>query len=160
VALVRASAELAADWSVMLAHQLRLLPPIEQFLDRLPDALQWIDGIATSTPQLSPIPVQPGEQVFRPRGSYYWQSPVALESVRFAGTNRLLIEFDYRDAKGDPSHRVVEPYSFRLKGTGNRLLYAWDLGASDIRSFNTRSMSGLQVTGRSFIPRYLVEFVG
>jgi predicted nucleotidyltransferase component of viral defense system len=156
----RGSAELAADWSVMLAHQLRQLPPIEQFLDRLPDALSWLDrAVAVSTP-IAALPLKPGEEIFRPRGSFFWQSSVPLESVRFAGTNRLLIEFDYRDETGKRSHRLVEPYSFRVKGTGNRLLYAWDLSRSDIRAFNTLNISNLMVTDRTFTPRFRVEFVG
>jgi hypothetical protein len=157
----KASAELAADWSVMLAHQLRQLPPVEQFLQRLPEALSWIDRVAATQPPILPsVPLRSGEQVFRPRGSYFWQSPVPLEGIRFAGTNRLLVEFDYQDEQGKRSHRVIEPYSFRVPRTGNHLLYGWDVAKGEIRAFNTRNISGLVITGRPFVPRYLVELVG
>ncbi|MHB1844238.1 MAG: nucleotidyl transferase AbiEii/AbiGii toxin family protein [Deltaproteobacteria bacterium] len=156
----RGSAELAADWSVMLAHQLRQLPPIEQFLDRLPEALSWLDRVTPTPVPVASVPLKPGEEIFRPRGGFFWQSSVPLEGVRFAGTNRLLIEFDYRDEQGKLSHRLIEPYSFRVRGAGNRLLYGWDLSRSDIRAFNTRNISNLKVTDRPFAPRFSVEFVG
>jgi hypothetical protein len=89
------------------------------------------------------------------RGGHYWGGGQRLEQVRFAGANRLVIEFTYHGAR-----RRAEPYSFRRKGTGNLLLYAWEQGGRTIKSFNTAEMSDVSVTDLPFTPRYLVELTG
>ena len=36
-----------------------------------------------------------------------------VETIRFAAANRLLVEIDYRDRRGNRSIRAIEPYSLR-----------------------------------------------
>jgi len=65
----------------------------------------------------------------------------------------LMIEFRYKGRK-----RLVEPYSFRRKGTGNLLLYGWE--DPTIKAFITSDMHDVQVTDMAFTPRFRVEFLG
>ncbi|HEV8202311.1 MAG TPA: nucleotidyl transferase AbiEii/AbiGii toxin family protein [Candidatus Polarisedimenticolia bacterium] len=148
-------AELASEWANMLGHQLPALPHLGDLLARLPDLLAWVDAPGAVLPRtrLIPYPASPGETQIASAGIQYWGQRIPLESIRFAGANRLMIEFDYNGV-----HRVVEPYSLRRAGTGNVLLYAWELGSTHVKAFNTGKMENLITTNKSFSPRYQVEF--
>ena len=53
------------------------------------------------------------------RGATFGGTPnTGLEAIRFAGSNRLLVEFDYADKRGSVERRRVEPYSLRSSGDG------------------------------------------
>ncbi len=154
-ALVRAAEELRAAWTHMLGHQLPALPDLDGLLARLDEVLAWIDA---PPPEPAPLPVvatKAGETIFAPRGGHYWGGAQPLELIRFAGANRLKVAFVYN---GKP--RIVEPYSFRVKGTGNLLLYAWENGAWHIKAFNTDEMYDVKATNEPFVPRYAVELTG
>jgi predicted nucleotidyltransferase component of viral defense system len=153
--IVRSNEELRSEWENMLAHQLPVLPALDGILERLSNLLQWVEKPEAVPPArtLPPVPIPAGAVVFRPAGIRYWGGGSPLEAIRFAGANRLLIEFDYNGR-----HRVAEPYSLRTaETTGNLLLYAWESGATHIKAFNVANMSGVRATGTSFQPRYQVE---
>lgn len=156
---VRDDAELRSEWESMLGHQLPALPNLEDLLARLPALLAWIDAPGISLPQarLRAFQVAAGEERIPLAGIQYWGQGIPLENIRFAGANRLLIEFDYVGADR-VTHRIAEPYSLRRASTGNILLYAWEVGASNIKAFNTAMMRNVRTTNRSFEPRYFVEF--
>jgi predicted nucleotidyltransferase component of viral defense system len=156
--VVQASGELRSEWNNMLGHQLPALPAVDQILDRMPQLLAWLDEPTPSTEAVgrpAALPPKPQETLIAPRGGYYWGGGQRLEIVRFAGANRLMIEFTYNG-----KHRLVEPYSLRRRDTGNLLLYGWEQGATSIKTFNTANMRDVQTTNVPFIPRYLVEFTG
>ena len=156
---VNAAPELVSEWSNMLAHQLPALPPVEGFLSRLASALSWLirPSAAHPVPSIAePLPhvgVAATETVVAPAPSMVWRTPVPLETVRFAGANRLLIEFDYTNRR-----RTLEPYSLRRSSRGNLLLYGWELQSNQIKCFDVAKMAGLRTTSRNFTPRYAVEF--
>jgi hypothetical protein len=151
--LVRESAELKAEWVNMLAHQIPQLPPVDTMLDRLPAALVYLEAAAVVVPALGSAPVPAGLVLEAPAGAHFWGVGVPLEVVRFAGANRLLVEFTY-----DGKRRAVEPYSLRRAGTGNILLYGWEQGSTHIKAFNTSKMTDVRATGTPFVPRYQIEF--
>lgn len=103
---------------------------------------------------LRPITTGAGEVVVAPAGVTYWGT-AGLELVRFAGSNRLMVEFSYH---GKP--RTVEPYSLHRAGTGNLLLYAWETASSQIKAFKVAEMIGLRVSALTFVPRYAVDLTG
>jgi predicted nucleotidyltransferase component of viral defense system len=150
---IRASAELRSEWSNMLAHQLPALPPVESMLGRLPELLHWIEApVVLPGARLAAVPMEDGEQVVATPSAHFWGGGVPLEAVRFAGANRLLIEFTY-----DGRRRRVEPYSLRRASTGNLLLYAWEHGAGHIKAFNVVKIHDIQTTDVAFAPRYRIE---
>jgi predicted nucleotidyltransferase component of viral defense system len=155
IAAVRGSADLRADWDHMLAHQLPRLPMLDALLGRLDEILAWLDEPRPFPAGLEPVRLAAGQVRVAVRGGHYWGRGERLEQVRFAGANRLMIEFTY-----DGRRRLAEPYSFREKDTGNLLLYAWEQGETHIKSFNTDEMSDVSVTDLPFTPRYLVELTG
>ena len=159
VILVGGSAELAAEWSNMLAHQLPALPPLKDLLQRLPAVLNFL-APPTPTPvayrtQLQPAALGGGipDPAVIHRSSHYWGLGTPLDLLRFAGASRLLVEFNYHG-----KHRLVEPYALRRPKTGNLLLYAWELASTQIKAFKVQEMQGLRVSDRAFRPKYLVEF--
>ena len=76
----------------------------------------------------------------------------ALETIRFAGANRLLIRFTY-----NYKARTVEPYSLRRPATGNLLLYGWERESSQLKAFNLDKITDLSVTHELYTARYTVE---
>lgn len=154
IGVVSGDAELRSEWSNMLAHQLPALPNLDGFLAKLPTLLAWID--APSKPlaerRLPVVPSRPTETPIFAPGIRYWGSNSPLESIRFAATNRLLVEFEYHGA-----HRQVEPYSVRQAQTGNVLLYGWELAAGHIKAYKLDEISNARSTGAAFTPRYQVE---
>lgn len=152
VELVGSSEELKADWEAMLRHQLPELPPLETIRSRLVGLLEWLDGLAV-TPRggLSPAPGASGELVVA-RGIEFTGSGGAIETLRFAGANRLVVEFTYHGKQ-----RLVEPYSLRRPATGNLLLSGWEHEAGHMKSFKVLEMDALCATRTPFVPRYAVE---
>ena len=149
--LVRASAEIRGDWDAMLAHQLPQCPTIDSFLTELSAALSWLDEVVVGHP-LPMIIASAKEQILRPATPGISGHRTPLEVIRFAGANRVLVEFDYSG-----THRLVEPYSLRRAGTGNVLLYAWERASGQIKAFNVDKIFGLRATAQIFTPRYAIE---
>ena len=160
------------DWAQQLRHQLPILPPVEGFLEELPDAIAWWLEPARAAEPLEPIPAGRDEKkaprqrfpsVVSPgaRGSSARPAPglgaSAMERIRFGARNRLCVEVRY-----DGVNRIVEPYSLRFPGTGNTLLYVYELRregrpTGSIKALDVADIERADVTDRSFRPRYLVE---
>jgi hypothetical protein len=138
----------------MLAHQLPALPDLDALLGRLPVVLAWLDDDPARTvpDRLPPVPAAGPATRVRSVGIQYWGSSLPLEAIRFAGSNRLLIEFWYHG-----THRRVEPYSIRQAKTGNVLLYGWELAAGHIKAFKVDELSDVRTTSQSFSPRYDID---
>lgn len=150
---ISSAGELHSEWENMLGHQLPQLPPIESMLDRVDRLLEWVERqIELPARRLKAPPVRANQELVAPPGMTYWQAGVGLEAIRFAGVNRLMVEFSYNGRR-----RLVEPYSLRRSSTGNLLLYGWQQGATHIKAFNISKISNLKVTGSTFNPRYRIE---
>ncbi|MFA6604091.1 MAG: nucleotidyl transferase AbiEii/AbiGii toxin family protein [Patescibacteria group bacterium] len=153
------SEEIRTDWAAMLAHQLPILPNVEEFVRQIGPLLVWLDNPATALPEAS-LPAAPATKdvLVHPAGLQYWNVGVPLETIRFSGVNRLLVEFDYESSNSGYKHRIVEPYSLRQATTGNLLLYGWEKGATHIRAYIVPKIQNLKPTQTAFTPRFEVEF--
>ena len=153
VAVVEDAEEVAAEWANMLAHQLPQLPPMQGMLVRLADAILWVDPMPVAViGGPPPIPARATETIVAPGSAVLWRTEIPLESVRFAGSNRLLIQFVYGG-----KIRTLEPYSLRRSNRDNLLLYGWELESMQIKAFDVAKITQLSTTNRTFSPRYLVE---
>lgn len=153
VALAGEASELRSEWENMLAHQLPELPPLDTVLSRLEALLGWVDLEAPApAPALPSVAVEIGSEIVAPLGVTFWGGGSQIEVIRFAGANRLLVEFTYH-----ARNRVVEPYSLRRARTGNLLLYAWEQRAGHIKAFNVAEIRDALATRTPFNPRYVVE---
>jgi len=140
----------------MLAHQLPNLPEIDGTVARFASLIGWIDK-----PEFVPAEAALGAAVGASAretsiplsGIRYWGGGSPVERIRFAGANRLLLEFVYNG-----KHRLVEPYSLReATTTGNILMYAWELSSGHIKAFKIDEMVDVRTTNTAFTPRYRVE---
>lgn len=152
-----AKAELEAEWDNMLAHQLPVLPPFEQFWDELPAVFDWLHGVSEKAAKLPRQQSDPKDgaidEAWRPPPmSHAWHTATPLEFFRFAAANRLCVNLSYQGTR-----RLIEPYSLRRTRDGNLLLYAVKHQTGEARSYRVDRIQGAEVTKISFVPRYLIE---
>jgi len=146
--------ELETEWVNMLAHQVSVLPPFEQFWQVLPAVFGWLyqaieKVIATPIPTMGEIL----DTTWSPPAMVQaWNEPVPLELIRFAAANRLCVNLTYNG-----SQRLIEPYSLRRSRVGNLLLYAVKHNTGEIRSYRVDRIEGVDVTNTMFVPKYLIE---
>jgi predicted nucleotidyltransferase component of viral defense system len=153
VAATEKAADLRAAWGTMLAHQLPVLPPVNEFLDALEDVFAWLSG--EEAMQLGPMPASREEidaTWVMPPTLTRWPGGAPLEQIRFAGANQLLVELDYQG-----STRLIEPYALRHSKAGNLLLYAIKAQAGEVRAYRVDRIEGVRVTTAAFAPRYAIE---
>jgi predicted DNA-binding transcriptional regulator YafY len=140
----------------LLAIQLPNLPEIDGTVARFASLIGWIDKAEFVPAEASlgaAVRASAQETSIPLSGIRYWGGESPVERIRFAGANRLLLEFSYHG-----KHRLVEPYSLReARSTGNILLYAWELSSGHIKAFKIDEMGDARTTNTGFTPRYRVE---
>ncbi len=146
--------DLEADWEHMLAHQLPVLPPFQQFWDELSDVFDWLHQTKEKE-ILASVPAYGGaiDELWRPPPmSQAWHADVPLEIIRFAAANRLCVDLEYKN-----EHRLIEPYSLRKTREGNILLHAVRFEDGQPRSYRVDRIQGATATSVSFSPKYTIE---
>jgi predicted nucleotidyltransferase component of viral defense system len=150
--------EIETEWDNMLGHQLpKPLAPFEVFWNPLDDIFSWLAG----TLRQRPLPRAQDKTVDplweAPKAIASWRYGVPLETLRYAGSNRLKVEVDYRAERGRQGPRLVEPYSLRRTNDGNlRVFVVNDHGL--LRSYRVDRIAGIRATAIPFKPRFRVEF--
>jgi predicted nucleotidyltransferase component of viral defense system len=162
---------LAVDWTNALKHQLPVLPDVTEFLAALEGILDAFLGGRPATPVLQPVPAKAGESPVERvlltgrrfaslgRGAAVSTGAIGpvMDRVRFAARNRLLASVSYHGVT-----RLVEPYSLRLPGTRNLLLYVYEVqrGGSrggGIKAYKVAELGHVEATAAPFSARYVVE---
>ena len=154
-------AELEAEWANMLAHQLPVLPPFEQFWRELPKLFDWLEGV-TVREELPPIPVEATVEK-----ATAWIPPpvvwtsgigVPLEPIRFAAVNHLCVELVYQKETGEITTPIIEPYSLRRTRSGTLLLHALKIPTRESKAYRIDRIQKVTVTTKPFAPKYRIEF--
>lgn len=147
--------DLEADWEGMLAHQLPVLPPFQQFWNELAGVFDWLHR-TTEREVFAKVQAFGGGKIDEswkpPPMAQAWHSQVPLEIIRFAAANRLCVDLEYKN-----SHRLIEPYSLRRTQEGNILLYAVRHEDAQPRSYRVDRIQGATATNISFSPKYMIE---
>ena len=146
-------AELEAEWSNMLKHQLPKLPPFTSFIDELPDVFEWLYGYAPK--EKAPVyPVTADvDTTWQPPASVTaWEPQTSLEIIRFAAANHLCVDLVYAGKR-----RIIEPYSLRRTRDGNIILHAVRHENGRSRSYRMDRIQGADATDIPFAPRYAIE---
>ena len=148
-----AKIKLAAEWEDMLAHQLPVLPDLEQFWNEIPNVFRWLYGEAEK-PTFGVLAAdRPTDNSWQPPAMVFaWRAAVPLESVRFAAANRLCVNVRYQD-----SWRLIEPYSLRRSMDGNLLLCAVKHETGEPRTYRVDRIQGVEASKTPFTPRYQIE---
>lgn len=147
-------AELEADWTNMLSHQLPALPPLAPFLEELPVLFGWLEG-TVQFEELPPRQYGPDEDEnwSPPPTVWSWGAGIPLEAVRFAATNHLLVELTCQG-----SRRLIEPYSLRRSRAGRLLLHAERADNTGHRTYGIDQIQAVRATTTPFRPRKPIEF--
>jgi predicted nucleotidyltransferase component of viral defense system len=146
-------AELQAEWENMLAHQLPVLPPFDQFWNELPAAFAWLEETAEHiVPAAIAVSADTDVTWRAPAMASAWGYSVPLEAIRFAAANRLCVDLGY-----DGSHRVIEPYSLRRTKAGDIVLYAVRHDNGQPRAYRVDRIESAAATRTPFVPRYAIE---
>jgi predicted DNA-binding transcriptional regulator YafY len=75
-----------------------------------------------------------------------------------AGRQLKTILLDYTEKDGsNEGPREIEPYSFRTKG-GQEYFFGFDTHKGGIRSFLITSINSIEITEKTYEPRWPVEF--
>ena len=150
--------ELNNEWGNMLAHQLPMLPPLQQFWDELSLFFKWLYGVSEA-PQL---PVMSTREAIDtdwtvPDRPILWNLSAPIEKIRFAAANRLCVELTYEDETGSVNRRLVEPYSLRRTKEGHIQLFLVKHDTQETRGYRLDRIREVNVSRISFQPKFVVE---
>lgn len=157
--MYRHKVNLEAGWKDMLAHQLPALLPFESFWNALGEVFAWLERAAEPS-QPAALPIGGTDEIVRERSLIFQVGTLGqshVETLRFAAANRLVVNLDYRDQQGHRSTRAIEAYSLRRSQVGEILLMAIWADDGQPRSYRLDCILGIEVTQRTFLPRYLIE---
>lgn len=148
------------EWEQMLAHQLPVCPPFDEFWNELPAVFDWLTE-QTVVPALATIPsggvaIDAG---WRPPAMVQaWGAHAgSLETIRFAAANHLCVQLDYTKANGERTSPTIEPYSVRRTSAGDLLLYGVKADTGESRSYRLDRIRAATVTRQAFQPRFAIE---
>ena len=145
--------KLAAEWKDMLAHQLPVLPDLDQFWNEIPSVFRWLYGEAEKRTLGVLSADGPIDTFWQPPSMVYaWREAVPLESVRFAAANRLCVNLHYQN-----TWRLIEPYSLRRSLSGYLLLCAVKHETGESRTYRVDRIQGIEVSKTPFDPLYQIE---
>jgi predicted nucleotidyltransferase component of viral defense system len=150
--------EIEVEWENMLGHQLpRPLPPFAEFWNELDPFFDWLTG-EQQRPALGRAEFgRDLDSWVPPRAITSWRRGIPIETIRYAGANRLKVEIDYQAAEGRSGPRVVEPYSLRQTQDGNLVLFVVN-DRGQLRSYRVDRIVSVRATAIPFRPRFVVEF--
>lgn len=148
--------ELEQEWGNMLSHQLPHLPAVAEYWAAIEAMFRWLGGAREAT-----LPRAVGRERLDP----LWTAPRSmaswggrpLELIRYAGSNRLKVEIDYRAEQGRQGWRRVEPYSLRQTLDGHVVLFVVN-DRGELRSYRTDRIANVRVANESFVPSHAIEF--
>ncbi len=151
------------EWEQMLAHQLPVCPPFSDFWNALPQVFAWLESKA----EVVALPSIAGSIAATPEGvDETWHAPAMisrwgyaspLEAIRFAAVNRLLVELEYENERGERSTRAIEPYALRRTRQGDLLLYAVRSDTGSVRSYRVDRIRAARAQQQTFVARYAIE---
>ena len=148
------------EWEQMLAHQLPVCPPFNEFWQELPAVFDWLNTDVV-------VPTLPTIRFGREVVDSSWRLPAmvqawgaqagSLETIRFAAANYLCVQLQYTKENGERTTPIIEPYSVRRTSAGDLLLFGVKSGTGESRSYRLDRIGSATVTRQAFRPRYAVE---
>lgn len=150
------SNELNSGWANMLAHQLPILPPVDDFWQELPYVFDWLYGKNITLADHSIHQQLSDDDI-----DYSWQPPsmiqawhmnIPVELIRYAGANQLCLEIEYKNKM-----YLIEPYNLQKTLTGNIVLKAIEQNTNELKSFRLDWIQKLHVIKIPFNPQYTIS---
>jgi predicted DNA-binding transcriptional regulator YafY len=81
----------------------------------------------------------------------------SIDLVAAEARNNKTVIIDAFEKDGSRESREIEPYSLRPGKAGDRLMF-WCLKRDAMRSVLVHNIVEAAATGRTFVPRYPIEF--
>ncbi|MEO8133573.1 MAG: nucleotidyl transferase AbiEii/AbiGii toxin family protein [Betaproteobacteria bacterium] len=151
------------EWEQMLAHQLPICPPFDEFWQELPAVFDWLNE-RSAAPALAFVPASgfgraPMDDTWRlpPMVQAWGAGAGSMETIRFAAANHLCVQLDYTKESGERTAPTIEPYSVRRTSAGDLLLFGVKADTGESRSYRLDRIRSATVTRRAFRPRYAIE---
>lgn len=151
------------EWEQMLAHQLPVCPPFDEFWHELPSVFEWLNERA-SAPVQQPVPAGGFGRVtlddtwhLPPMVRAWGPHASSLETIRFAAANHLCVQLDYTKENGERTAPIIEPYSVRRTSAGDLLLFGVKTDSGESRSYRLDRIRSVTVTRQTFNPRFVIE---
>ena len=143
--------ELDTEWESMLGRQLPILPPLKIFWQELSSFFEWLNNRKDTEQSLKSITKD--EELWETgRMKDIYSTNFMVEKIKFSSLNRICVELTYQDKKA-----TIEPYSFRKNKEGHILLYGCYYRTKKINSFRVEDIQSVDITDKSFTPKYVVE---
>lgn len=142
--------EMQLRWEPMLGRAVGYLPPLESYLEELDTFFAWLNG---EEYEIGLEAISDDDAWIPPLLDWQRGQSELLEPIRFAATNRLLLNLGYQG-----SFRLIEPYSLRRTRAGNILFYALKARSRQTRSYRLDRVQSVEVTHNPFKPVYRIEF--
>ncbi|MFH0770839.1 MAG: nucleotidyl transferase AbiEii/AbiGii toxin family protein [Candidatus Peregrinibacteria bacterium] len=143
--------ELKSEWSNMLKHQLKELPPFDHFFGELSAFFTWLHGRSEER-KLPQIRTRESVTTWSPPAGVSHWGGAPIEAIRFAASNRLCVQLGYKGTV-----RLIEPYALRQTQEGNIILVARKVETGESRAYRIDRIESASVTQRSFTPVYDIE---
>ncbi len=147
--------ELSREWSNMMEHQLPLLPPLNDFLEELPEFFLWL----TSQEKKNTLPTIKKETSWKKWVPTRMQEPsketAIIERIQYAASNRLCAKIKTRWKK-----IIGEPYSLDSDNDSAKYLTYIEHDAGTIDHVALKDIRSLNILDQSFTPKYLIEITG
>lgn len=146
--------ELEAEWSNMLAHQLPILPPREQFWKELPNLFNWLHGnLNKDLKELIPLPIHENiDFLWQPSNMIQaWHMKIPCELIRYAGANHLCVVIEYEGKRS-----LIEPYDIKRTQTEKFLLIAIIHDTEEWHSYHIDRIQKIELTQISFEPTWQI----
>jgi hypothetical protein len=154
-----------SEWDSQLRHQLPMLPSFHVFLSELPNVLNWLEyGDSQSkgsqedqnySQLVSLVHEDERADIILESISDFikkYTHIVIIDKIRFAASNRLLIEFTYHKEL----HRV-EPYVFLRSYDGSLHIRGLIAQTTKFDTYQIEQIKHLTIIEETYIPKYKVE---
>lgn len=116
------------------------------FWDRIRSLFRRVKPAPRSAPTpAKPAPPKPTDEII--------QYDSAIDAIQAAGKAHRLLQVIY-----DGKTRIVEPYSFRYRPSGEHLFYGFCSIHQKIHSFKVEKIQQVRILDGTFTPRWPVEF--
>lgn len=144
--------ELQSEWSNMLSHQLKELPPFDHFWSALPEFFVWLHGhVAEVAAPHARTKVAINASWVPPAAVSHWGG-APIEVIRFAASNRLCVQLGY-----EKRTRLIEPYALKQTQEGNIILVARKVETGETRSYRIDRIESATATRTPFTPVFAIE---
>ena len=108
-------------------------------------------------PEIKEGPPKPVDPDQKPENVHEDEAVQRIATIREGMQKQQVLTFEYVSSKGMRTSRAVEPYKIERNKKGEIVLWAWCQEGEGIRQFKLHGVSGVEISGYPYKPRFDVE---